>query len=207
LCILTDENSNRGARWGVLGGTFDPPHLGHFSLAQAALGELHLQRVLWVPVFHPPHKQGREITPYALRATMAEMTARRERAFDVSRIEAELGGESYTVKTLAHLGGALPEIELYFIVGADVMPELKDWFRPERISRWATLACGVRPGYERPALDTLPVGKVVYFDSPEMDISSSDIRRLVGAGESVGHMLSPEVLALIKSEGLYRNAE
>jgi nicotinate-nucleotide adenylyltransferase len=137
---------------------------------------------------------------------MAEMTARRERAFDVSRIEAELEGESYTVKTLAHLGRALPEIELYFIVGADVLPELQDWFHPDRISRWATLACGVRPGYVRPGPDTLPVERVVYFDSPEMDISSSDIRRLVGSGDPVGHMLSPDVMALIESEGLYREA-
>ena len=143
-----------------MGGTFDPPHLGHFALAQSAADHLILERVLWVPSGQPPHKKERELTGFGARATMTEMTARRDRRFDVSRIEATLKGESYTVKTLAHLGQALPEMELFFIVGADVLPELPDWYHPERISRWATLACALRPGYTRPDPASLPVQKV-----------------------------------------------
>jgi nicotinate-nucleotide adenylyltransferase len=190
-------------RWGVLGGTFDPPHLGHFTLAQSAADELDLERVLWVPSANPPHKRGAELSPFAARASMTEMTARRDRRFDVSRIEATLPGDSYTVKTLAHLGKALPEMELFFIVGADVLPELKDWFHPERISRWATVACGLRPGHSRPDPKSLPVERVVYFQGPELDISSTEIRRLVSEGGSIGELVSPDVAKFIRDHRLY----
>jgi nicotinate-nucleotide adenylyltransferase len=141
-----------------------------------------------------------------MRATMAEMTARRDRRFDVSRIEATLGGQSYSVKTLAHLAKAIPEADFYFIVGADVLPELKDWFKPERISRWATLACGVRPGYPRPSPESLPVDRVAYFEGPELDISSSDIRRRVAAREPYEEFLSPDVARFVLENGLYSSA-
>lgn len=134
---------------------------------------------------------------------MAEMTARRDRRFDVSRVEETISGDSYTVKTLAHLGRALPEMQLFFVVGADVLPELRDWFKPERIGRWATLACGVRPGYSRPDPASLPVAPIVYFDSPEVQISSSDIRSLVARGESITGMVAPDVDDYIHKQRLY----
>lgn len=201
--MAPESSSPERSRWGVLGGTFDPPHLGHFALAQSAATELELERVLWVPSSQPPHKKGKLLSPYGARATMTEMTARRDRRFDVSRIEATLTGESYTVKTLAHLGQALPEMDLYFIVGADVLPELGDWYHPERISRWATLACGLRPGFIRPAPESLPVKRVVYFQSPELAVSSSDIRRRVGDRLPFEEFVSPDVAAYIRQHGLY----
>lgn len=191
-------------RWGILGGTFDPPHLGHYRLAEAAADAIELERVLWVPSYRPPHKRGDRLTPFAVRASMAEMTSRRDRRFDVSRIEESLPGDSYTVKTLAHLGRALPDVQLYFIVGADVLPELRDWFKPERIGRWAALACGVRPGYQRPDPATLPVSPVVYFDSPQVDLSSSAIRARIARGESIEGMVTPDVEAYILTNGLYK---
>jgi nicotinate-nucleotide adenylyltransferase len=202
---LTDrqQDSPPPPRWGVLGGTFDPPHIGHFRLALAAADELRLERVLWIPTCRPPHKRHDRLSPFLQRALMAEMTARRDRRFDVSRVEETLAGDSYTVKTLAHLGRALPEMELFFIVGADVLPELKDWFKPERIGRWATLACGVRPGYPRPDPASLPVSPIVYFDSPEVDLSSSAIRAKVSLGESIAGMVSPDVQAYIEANHLY----
>ena len=194
-------------RWGVLGGTFDPPHLGHFQLAVAATIQLALDHVLWIPSFRPPHKTVGTISSYADRVRMTEMTARRDRRFDVSRIESTLPGESYTVKTLAHLAQALPEKEFFFIVGADVLPELRDWFRPERISRWATLACGIRAGYGRPDPTDLPVERVVYFESPEVDVSSSEIRRRVGAGQSITSLVTPDVAQYIAERRLYSESE
>jgi len=194
-------------RWGVLGGMFDPPHLGHFTLAQSAADELALERVLWVPGGNPPHKKHRALSAFPARATMAEMTARRDRRFDVSRIEATISGESYTVKTLAHLGKALPEMDLYFIVGADVLSELADWYHPERISRWATLACGLRSGYARPAPESLPVSRVVYFHGPELEVSSSDIRRRVATGLPFEELVTPDVAEFIRKEGLYSTVD
>lgn len=134
---------------------------------------------------------------------MTEMTARRDRRFDVSRIESSLEGDSYTVKTLAHLGKALPEIQLYFIVGADVLHELRDWFKPERISRWAVFACGARDGYDRPDPGNLSIDHVTYFDSPNVAISSSDIRLKVSKGESITGLVSPDTEEVIRKEGLY----
>lgn len=198
-----DDSQERRARWGILGGTFDPPHLGHFQLAQAAADQLELERVLWVPSFSPPHKKNATLSPYSVRTLMTEMTARRDRRFDVSRIEASMKGDSFTVKTLAHLGKALPEMELYFIVGADVLHELCDWFKPERIARWAIFACGMREGYERPDPGELPIDGVVYFDSPKVSISSSDIRHKVSKGESIAGLVSPDTEEVIRKEGLY----
>ena len=190
-------------RWGVLGGAFDPPHLGHFRLAQAAADELQLERVLWVPTYRPPHKRHDRLSPFASRALMAEMTARRDRRFDVSRVEETLPGDSFTVKTLAHLGRALPELELFFIVGADVLPELGDWFKPERIGRWATLACGARPGYVRPDPASLPVSPMIYFESPEVEISSSAIRARISRGQAIAGMVAPDVEEYIRQNSLY----
>lgn len=201
-----EQGARSGPRWGVLGGTFDPPHIGHFRLAVAAADALRLERVLWVPSCRPPHKRHDQLSPFVKRAVMTEMTARRDRRFDVSRVEETLAGDSYTVKTLAHLGRALPEMELFFIVGADVLPELKDWFRPERIGRWATLACGVRPGYPRPDPASLPVRPLVYFDSPETEISSRMIRARVSLGESITGMVAPDVEAYIEANRLYSTA-
>lgn len=198
-----EETNAQKSRWGVLGGTFDPPHLGHFSLAQSAADELALERVLWVPSAQPPHKQDRPLSPFVARATMAEMTARRDRRFDVSRIESSIKGTSYTVKTLAHLGTALPEMELFFIVGADVLPELPTWYHPERISRWATLACGVRPGHSRPDPKALPVERVVYFQGPELEISSTRIRQLAADGSPFEEMVTPDVARYIIQNRLY----
>jgi nicotinate-nucleotide adenylyltransferase len=204
--LTADSVSPDRPRWGVLGGTFDPPHLGHFALAQSAATELELERVLWVPSGNPPHKKGKVLSSFADRATMTEMTARRDRRFDVSRIEATLPGESYTVKTLAHLGQALPEMHLYFIVGADVLPELSDWYHPERISRWATLACGLRPGYSRPDPAGLPVDRVVYFQGPELEVSSSEIRRRIADGLSFEDLVSPDVARYIRDHSLYSSS-
>jgi len=202
---LTDPHPDPAGRtpWGILGGTFDPPHIGHFRLAAAAADHLHLERVLWVPSCRPPHKRHGALSPFGQRALMTEMTARRDRRFDVSRVEETLSGDSYTVKTLAHLARALPEMKLFFIVGADVLSELKDWFKPDRIGRWATLACGVRPGYPRPDPATLPVSPIVYFDSPEVELSSSAVRSRVAAGESISGLVSPDVETFIKDHRLY----
>ena len=200
----TVDSRTGKTRWGILGGTFDPPHLCHFHLAQAAADQLNLERVLWVPSFRPPHKKENSLSPFPVRTLMTEMTARRDRRFDVSRIESTLDGDSFTVKTLAHLGNALPEFHLYFIVGADVPHELADWFKPERISRWATLACGIRQGYQRPLPESLPVKDVIYFESPEVAISSSDIRERVAKGESITGLVSPDTEDVIQKEGLYK---
>lgn len=194
-------------RWGVLGGMFDPPHLGHFTLARSAADELGLERVLWVPGGNPPHKKHRTLSAFTARATMAEMTARRDRRFDVSRIEATIPGESYTVKTLAHLAQALPEMDLFFIVGADVLSELALWYHPERISRWATLACGLRPGYSRPNPESLPVERLVYFQGPELTVSSSDVRRRVAARLPFEEYVTPDVAEYIKANQLYLQSD
>lgn len=205
--LNSDTSLPARPRWGILGGTFDPPHLGHFALAESAASELGLVRVVWVPSATPPHKKDKALTPFGVRATMAEMTARRDLRFDVSRIEATLTGNSYTVKTLAHLGQALPEMDLFFIVGADVLPELADWYHPERISRWATLACGLRPGFTMPSPEDLPVARVVYFRGPELDVSSSDIRARVAAGRPFEQLVSPDVARLIREQGLYKSPD
>jgi nicotinate-nucleotide adenylyltransferase len=194
-------------RVGVLGGTFDPIHNGHLALAQAAREQLGLDLVVYVPAGVPWRKAGREITAAAHRLEMVRLATANEPASDVSEVEIERDGPSYTADTLEALANKSPGAELYFIIGEDALEDLPNWREPQRILRLARLAVARRPGRAVPddrwrAIPSIS-GRLVWLEMEPVAISASEIRRLIGLGKPVSGMLPADVEAYIRKHGLY----
>jgi nicotinate-nucleotide adenylyltransferase len=195
-------------RVGLLGGTFNPPHIGHLVCAQAAHNQLELDRVLLVPVHEPPHK-GVDADPgVEHRVELCRRAAGGDDRFEVSLIEAEIPGPSYTVDTLRRLHERCPGDDLTFIVGGDMAFSLPTWREPEAILELAELGVAEREGVRRAdiieRLSDLSVDRVRFFDMPRLDISSSLIRRHVAAGHPIRYLVPDGVAAYIEQAGLYR---
>jgi nicotinate-nucleotide adenylyltransferase len=194
---------------GILGGTFNPPHMGHLVMAQEALDQLDLDRVVFMPVAVPPHKEAREDPGAAARLELCRLAVAHDDRFEVSTLEIERGGASFTVDTLRELHDVEPEHDLTFIVGGDMAQSLPAWREPEAILRLARLAVAEREGVRREdiarRLEPLHDGdRVVFFDMPRIDVSSSTIRRRVAEGRPVRYLVPDAVAAAIAEHGLYR---
>jgi nicotinate-nucleotide adenylyltransferase len=188
-------------RIGVLGGSFDPPHEGHLALARAAAAQLGLDRVLLVPAWEPPHKPGGPTIPAARRVAMARAATDGDPLIEVSTLEVDRAGTSYTAETLEQLANDHPGAQLWFIMGADQLEGFAGWSRPERIVELARLAVAWRPGAGDPAMEHLagPVaaGRIDVVDMPEVPISSTEVRRRLERGEDVSGMVPAPVAALL----------
>jgi nicotinate-nucleotide adenylyltransferase len=196
---------------GILGGTFNPPHIGHLVMAHEAREQLGLDRVDLVPVSHPPHKEACGDPGAAVRLELCRRATEGDDLLAVSDIEIERGGASYTVDTLRALHERVPEHELTFIVGGDMAYSLSDWREPEAILELARLAVAERQGLRREdiahRLEPLHSGdRVVFFDMPRIDISSSAIRERVAAGRSIRYLVPDPVADEIRARALYRQA-
>jgi nicotinate-nucleotide adenylyltransferase len=194
---------------GILGGTFNPPHMGHLVMAQEALDQLDLDRVVLMPVAAPPHKEAREDPGAAARLELCRLAVADDERFAVSTLEIERGGASFTVDTLRELHDVEPEHDLTFIVGGDMAQSLPAWREPEAILRLARLAVAEREGVRREdiarRLEPLHDGdRVVFFDMPRIDVSSSAIRRRVAEGRPVRYLVPDAVAAAIAEHGMYR---
>jgi nicotinate-nucleotide adenylyltransferase len=196
---------------GILGGTFNPPHMGHLVMAQEALDQLDLDRVVFMPVAVPPHKEAREDPGAAARLELCRLAVAHDERFQVSTLEIERGGASFTVDTLRELHDVEPEHDLTFIVGGDMAQSLPAWREPEAILRLARLAVAEREGVRREdiarRLEPLHDGnRVVFFDMPRIDVSSSDIRRRVAEGRPIRYLVPDAVAEAIAERNLYRTA-
>ena len=194
-------------RLGLLGGTFNPPHIGHLVSAHQALSQLELDRVLLVPVHEPPHK-GVEADPgVEHRVALCRCAVEGEERLEVSLLDAEVPGPSYTVDTLRRLHERCPGDDLTFIVGGDMALSLPSWREPEAILELAELGVAEREGVRRAdiaeRLAGLGTDRVRFFDMPRLDISSSLIRRLVAAGRPIRYLVPDGVAAYIEEAGLY----
>ena len=190
-------------RLGVFGGSFNPVHLGHLLVADDVRRRLHLDRVLFVPAFRPPHKRG-PIAPYRHRLRMVRLATASEPGFEVCRIEEQRPGPSYTVDTLAGLRSQYTGASLYLIVGSDQYREIRTWHRPELLPRLARVVVMSRPGVRRPALFAGHSRRRVMF-CPVMpvDISAAAIRARLAKGRSVRYMLPVSVNEYVRRHHLY----
>lgn len=192
-------------RSGVLGGTFDPPHRGHLTLAERCREALALDEVLFLPAFRPPHKRASALTRFELRLEMLQAAVGDAVHWRVLAMERDAGGVSYTVRTLERLRAERPADEFWLLIGADSLDDLTHWREPERIVELARVAVYPRRGAGG-SVDTRFAGRVTLVAGPEIEISSHEIRARVRAGESVEGWVAPGVLAIIRREGLYREA-
>jgi len=195
---------------GILGGTFNPPHLAHLVCASEARSQLRLARVLLVPTGIPPHKQIDDEPGAAHRLEMCRRAIAGHRDWlDVSAIEVRRPGPSYTVDTLRQIHASRPGDELTFIVGGDMAWSLPAWHEPEEILRLAAMAVAERAGARREEvrarLAEMPGSdRIGYIDVPRLDISSSALRRRVRDGRRIDFLVPDAVAAYIEQEGLYR---
>jgi nicotinate-nucleotide adenylyltransferase len=200
-------------RIGILGGTFDPVHLGHLLLAEQCREQCELDQVWFLPAGLPPHKQGLTISDGRMRAEMLEFAVAGYPQFVVNRMELKREGASYTFETLSALKSEDPTRELFFLVGADSLAELSTWREPRRILELATVVAvnrGDRPPPDlRPVRDALgaeATRRIQLVTMPGCDFSSTDLRRRVRENRSIRFLVPRAVEAYIAEHGLYRNA-
>lgn len=187
-----------------MGGSFDPPHVGHLLAAVDASESLELDRLVFVPAAVQPLKVARAIATPAQRLEMVRLLIGDDARFAVDPIEAERGGVSFSVDTVAAYADRYPGAERFFLVGADVIASFGSWRDPERIAKLATIVV-VRRG-EEPAA-ALSAGSEIavrHLRTRRVDVSSTEIRARVGAGKSIHGFVPPAVAEYIRSAGLYR---
>jgi nicotinate-nucleotide adenylyltransferase len=197
------------ARVGLLGGTFNPPHLAHLVCAQEAHLQLGLDRVLLVPAGVPPHKAVESEPGVEHRVSMCEAAVAGDARFGVSRADVDRDGPAYTADLLRALTAAAPDDELTFIVGGDMAFSLPAWREPEAVLALARLGVAEREGVrraditERLAALRGAEGRIDFFDMPRLDISSSLLRRRAAAGLPLRYLVPDAVARYVEEEGLY----
>jgi nicotinate-nucleotide adenylyltransferase len=195
---------------GILGGTFNPPHLAHMVCASEARAQLSLDRVLLVPTGMPPHKPMDDEPGAMHRLQMCRLAVGEHREWlEVSAIEINRDGPSYTVDTLAEIHATHPGDDLTFIVGGDMAWSLPDWHQPEAILEFASVAVAERTGARREEVRVRLAGmagahRISYIDVPRLDISSSALRRRVREGRPIDYLVADAVADYIDQRRLYQ---
>jgi len=198
-------------RIGILGGTFDPPHLGHLWLATLATEALQLDRVLFMPAAQPPHKRRQEISGATDRLLMTRLAISDNRDFELSAIEMERPGPSYTVDSVEELQRQVgARTSLYLVMAADSLSQIETWREPDRLLSLVEWVVGPRPGVELPQRTALDrrfgeaAKRIHLLSGPSLDVSSSEIRARVAAGHTIRYLVPRAVEELIVERSLYR---
>jgi nicotinate-nucleotide adenylyltransferase len=190
-------------RLGIMGGTFDPIHYGHLTIAEEARRHFALDAVLFIPAGAPPHKP-RWRTDAEQRYLMAVLATADHPQFFVSRMEIDRPGRSYTVDTLQALHTEYPHTALYFILGADSALEFHLWRAPQEILSLATVVAATRPGFPLEQLTAL-AEQIAILPTPGLEISSTALRARAQKGQILRYLTPPAVAEYIQKMGLYRN--
>lgn len=195
---------------GVFGGTFDPIHIGHLIIAEEARLRLRLSQVIFVPAGEPWLKQDREISPAAHRLEIVKRAITSNPHFEVSTVDMDRGGISYTVDTIADLRRELGEAaDFYLILGLDALAQFAMWREPRRVIEMCCLVAARRPEASEFDLESLERSipgisrRVIILDNPQIGISSSEIRERVAKGLSIRNLVPDAVERYIGEQGLY----
>lgn len=198
-------------RIGILGGTFDPPHIGHLWLATLAADTLGLDRILFLPAASPPHKRGQPMSHAADRVAMTRLAIDPDPAFSLSLVEMQRPGPSYTVDTLTQLRAENPDASFTLLMAADTLAGIDAWREPDQVLALAEWAVAPRPGSTLPERAVLAerfgsaAGRIHLLDGPALDVSSTAIRARVAAGRTIRYLVAPAVEDHIRERGLYRS--
>jgi nicotinate-nucleotide adenylyltransferase len=199
----------------VMGGTFDPIHIGHLAAAEEAREVLGLERILFIPAGIPPHKPDRVITKPEHRVAMVELAIADNPAFELSRLEIDRTGPSYTVDTVellaarARKAGLQPDVTV--ILSAESFRGLPTWSEPERLLRQCRLAIVPRDGFPTPGRAWVEEHfpgfeeRVSFLESPRLKLSATEIRERVAAGRSIRYLVPDAVIRYIEDHALYRD--
>jgi nicotinate-nucleotide adenylyltransferase len=192
-----------GDRVGLFGGSFNPPHLAHLAVAEAARDQLGLDRVVWMPAAVPPHKQHRHLPAAEHRLAMTRLAVEDNAAFIVSDLEVAREGVSYTVDTVRTLQEDYPGTDFRLLLGGDSLAQFASWVQPEEIASRVSLIVYPRPGADLAGVPSYVMTRATILDRPLLDPSSTAIRRLLRAGRSVRYLVPDAVLAYASEHGLY----
>lgn len=212
ICERFDDLGFDGAprRLGIMGGTFDPVHIGHLACAEQAREAYGLDAVVFVPAGVPVFKKGRSITSAQDRLAMCRLSVASNPTFDVSALEIERAGDTYTVDTLRELRAHYPDnVELSFITGADAVVHIVKWRESAAIADLARLIAVTRPGYalsdeRKREIEEQGSFEVAYLEVTALAISSSDLRNRVEQGHSIRYLTEQSVFDYVNDHGLYR---
>jgi nicotinate-nucleotide adenylyltransferase len=199
-------------RVGILGGVFNPPHVGHLVCAQEALVQLELEKVVFMPVGQAPHRELEGDPGAEARLEMVELATGDDARFAISRAELDRPGPSYTADTLRELREKASDDELFLILGGDQAAALPSWHEPETVLSLATVAVVERSNWSRSAIG-ITIGRlpgaerIRYLDMPIIQISSSAIRRRVAEGKPIRYLVPDKVANYIGANGLYGAAK
>jgi len=201
-------------RIGLLGGTFDPIHIGHLTLGEAVRTKLKLDKVLFVVAGNPYLKTERKITDARHRVEMVRLAIKGNPGFELSTLEVERGGPSYSVETVAELKEKYyKNDEIYFLLGWDNLLELPRWKEPARLVSLCYLAAVPRVGYPMPDLKVMEkeipgiASKTIILDSPLINISATVVRERLSRGLSLKSLIPDAVIDYIRKNNLYRKTK
>lgn len=193
---------------GILGGTFDPIHLGHLIIAEELQFRLELDRVLFLPTNRPPHKTRQEVSPNDDRLTMLRLAIAGNPDFEISTVDIDRGGLSYTSDSLVIINNEHPESDILFLMGQDSLRDLPSWHEPDLIVQRARLGVALRPGVEvdlEAIIRAVPCARdrIILVPVPLIQISSREIRRRVREGAPITYQVPPPVEEHIRASKLY----
>jgi len=194
------SNPTQGGRWGIMGGTFNPIHLGHLVMAEAVMHSVEADGMIFIPARMHPFKPEDNINNYVQRREMVEAALSDNHRFVLEDTPPDL---QYTIDLIDYLKNKYPAVELLLIIGSDIVDEFESWHKYEEIVAGVRIVIAARPGYR---LNTGPSGILKGAELimiPQYDISSSDIRERVGSHMSIKYMVPAEVEEIIHKEGLY----
>ena len=200
--VLTEVESlpEERIRVGIIGGTFNPPHIGHLVIADQVCQQLGLDKVYFMPDANPPHIDKKEAIAAEHRVAMVEKEIEDNPLFGLESCEIQRGGISYTFDTMLELTKAHPEIDYYFIIGGDMVDYLPKWYRIDELIQMVQFVAVKRPNYA----DSSPY-PLIWVDVPAMEISSTGLRKKIKNGCSVQYLIPDKTLAYIKEKELYQN--
>jgi nicotinate-nucleotide adenylyltransferase len=190
---------------GILGGTFDPIHLGHLVLAEQVREKLNLDQVIFIPSAIPPHKTKQKLSPAKDRFQMTNLALEGNPKFSVSDMELKREGLSYTIDTLKMLKRKYQNSKIYFLTGSDVLDEIRTWKDPEQIYRMVQVVIATRPGFDSFDPDNHFAKKSIIVPITGVDISSTRIREMARKGKSIRYLVPAKVGEYIKKKNLYRS--
>lgn len=191
-------------RIGILGGTFDPVHNGHLSIARSFLKSGYIDELWVIPVSSPPHKRDARLTDFHVRKRMLEAAFSEFDHVVISDIENRLAQPSYTIQTLEHLKEAYPEKTFYLCIGEDSLSGFPSWYKPDRILDECELLVAVRPGADTENVGSDLIRKAHFVEHDPVQISSTELRDRIREGQEVTELLPPRVLEIITNEELYK---
>jgi nicotinate-nucleotide adenylyltransferase len=208
----TFEIPKEKIRYAIMGGSFDPIHYGHLAAAETVRQKLNCQKVIFIPLGKPPHKKDRNLSDSIHRYTMTVLATISNPYFEVSNIEVNRDGYTYTLNTITELNKYYgKEVELLFITGADALFEIETWYKVEELLKLCSFVAVTRPGYDKSILEQ----KLVYLQSkynselhiidvPGLNISSTEIREKVKIGDSIRYLVPETVEQYIFKHKLFR---